>query len=189
MQHRFSLADTAGGILLTIYIQQLTLVYYGNFPLAVQQFLGVWVHNLFTCNYFPIKIIHQFYTKTSNQYISVEFFFCYFLLVTQKYWLDTVLYKECQVLPALSLILRTACSSLNCKIQKLIKMLKYSKNLELSATSTYNIKKNHREVTFLSFSCMSIFPCTLSQSVVSEKGHTVPDCPSICLFFFFSPFK
>lgn len=98
-----------------------------------------------------------------------------------------MLYKECQVLPALSLILRTACSSLNCKIQKLIKMLKYSKNLELSATSTYNIKKNHREVTFLSFSCMSIFPCTLSQSVVSEKGHTVPDCPSICLFFFFPP--
>lgn len=49
-------------------------------------------------------------------------------------------------------------------------MLKYNKNLELSAASTYNTEKNHIEVTFLSFSCMSIFPCTLSQSAVSEKA-------------------
>lgn len=92
-----------------------------------------------------------------------------------------LLYKEFQALLTPSLTLRTTRSSFNCKIQKLIKMLKYSKNLELSATSTYNIKKNHREVTFLSFSCTSVFPCTLSQSAVSES-HTVPDCPSICLF-------
>lgn len=66
---------------------------------------------------------------------------------------------------------------------ELIKMLKY-KNFELSVASTYNIKNNHREVTFLSSSCMSIFPCTLSLSAVSEK---VTQFLTIQSFVFFFP--
>lgn len=72
---------------------------------------------------------------------------------------------------------------LNCKFQKLIKMLKYNKNLELSAASTYNIEKNHIEVIFLSFSCMSIFPCTLSQSAVSEKVTQFLTVQAFVIFF------
>lgn len=62
-------------------------------------------------------------------------------------------------------------------------MLKYNKNLELSAASTYNIDKNHVEVTFLSFSCMSIFPCTLSQSAVSEKVTQFLTVQAFVIFF------